>query len=345
MGCNHTDTYGKHMSVQTESRTGNRIVDLGVRYLVKYPELAALITWVAVALLFVFLNPSVMLQADVWGNIFRQTALIGPVAILVALLMIGGDFDMTVGANYALSAMFFISVVNAGFDPLIGMVATLLVGGTIGVLNGVLVTFTGIHSFIITLGGWFSIRGLLLLTFDGGVRLEGEHTVMQIFSYELGANFELMVLWLFALLAAAWYLVHRTQFGNHLYAVGSDREAARARGIRVTRTRIIAFTLTGATVSFAAMMHVARFGSARPVLQVELPLVAIAAAVLGGCALFGGRGSPLAGFLGALTFGTFFTGLIAAGATTAWYEFFVGVVLVGAVIFNRYIDTLREELR
>jgi ribose/xylose/arabinose/galactoside ABC-type transport system permease subunit len=212
-------------------------------------------------------------------------------------------------------------------------------------MNGLLVTITGIHSFIITLGGWFSIRGALLLVFSGSARLEGEAPIMEIFSYEFGANFESVILWMFLILIGALYLVHRTSYGNHLYAVGSDRDSARARGIRVTRTRIIAFMLTGMAASFASLMHVARFESARPVLQMELPLVAIAAAVLGGCALFGGRGSPNAGFFGALTFGTFQAGLIAAGASTSWYEFFVGVVLVGAVIFNRYITRLREEKR
>ena len=333
------------MSVETKSTAADRITSPIIKYLIRYPVLAAILTWVGVTLLFIALNPSVMTRAGIWGNIFRQTALIGPVAIMVAVLMIGGDFDMTVGANYALSAMFFIWFVNQGIDPLIGIIVTLGLGGLVGLMNGAMVTFTGIHSFIITLGGWFSIRGALLLIFSGSERLQGDAAIMQIFSYEFGANFEAMVLWMFLLLLGAVYLVHRTAYGNHLYAVGSDRDAARARGIRVTRTRIIAFVLTGMAASFAALMHVARFGSARPVLQTELPLVAIAAAVLGGCALFGGRGSPNAGFFGALTFGTFAAGLIAAGASTSWYQFFVGIVLVGAVVFNRYVDRLRQEKR
>ena len=280
-----------------------------------------------------------------WGNIFRQTALIGPVAIMVATLMIGGDFDMTVGANYAMSAMFFILLVNQGLEPVLSFLATLALGGAVGLLNGVMVTYTGIHSFIITLGGWFSIRGILLLLFSGSARLESDIAFMEIFSYEIISNFEASVIWMFVILGAALYLVHQTTYGNHLFAVGSDRDAARARGIRVTRTRIIAFMLTGMAAAFAALLHVARFGSARPVLQTELPLVAIAASVLGGCALFGGRGSPNAGFFGALTFGTFGAGLVAAGASSAWYQFFVGVVLVGAVVFNRYVERLRQQSR
>lgn len=329
-----------------ESKTAvDRIRAPIIKYLIEYPALVAVLTWLIVTAIFVFLNPSTMLQANIWGNIFRQTALIGPAAIMVATLMIGGDFDMTIGANYAMSAMFFITIVNSGIPPSIGILATLALGGVVGVMNGALVTFTGIHSFIITLGGWFSIRGLLLLLFSGSARLESEAAIMQIFSYDFGANFEAIILWMFLILGGALYLVHRTTYGNHLYAVGSDRDAARARGIRVTRTRIIAFVLTGMAAAFAALMHVARFGSARPVLQTELPLIAIAASVLGGCALFGGRGSPYAGFLGALTFGTFGAGLIAAGASSAWYQFFVGVVLVVAVIFNRYVDKIRTEER
>lgn len=333
------------MGAETQSAVTDRISAPMIKYLIEYPVLVAILTWFGVTALFVFLNPSVMLQPNIWGNIFRQTALIGPVAILVAVLMIGGDFDMTVGANYAMSAMAFILIINQGIPPSVAMLVTLVLGGAIGLLNGVLVTTTGIHSFIITLGGWFSIRGALLLLFSGSARLESDVALLQIFSYEFGAGFESLILWMFLILLGALYLVHRTAYGNHLYAVGSDKDAARARGIRVTRTRIIAFVLTGMAASFAALMHVSRFGSARPVLQVELPLVAIAAAVLGGCALFGGRGSPNAGFFGALTFGTFQAGLVAAGASSSWYQFFVGIVLVGAVIFNRYVDRLRQKKR
>ena len=329
-----------------ESRTAvDRVRSPILGYLIEYPALVAVLTWLIVTALFVFIAPETMLQPDIWGNIFRQTALIGPAAIMVATLMIGGDFDMTIGANYAMSAMFFITIVNSGIPPSVGILATLALGGLVGLMNGVLVTSTGIHSFIITLGGWFSIRGLLLLVFSGSARLEAEAGILEFFSYDFGSNFEAIILWMFLILAGALYLVHRTTFGNHLYAVGSDRDAARARGIRVTRVRIIAFVLTGAAAAFASMMHVARFGSARPVLQTELPLLAIAASVLGGCALFGGRGSPYAGFLGALTFGTFGAGLIAAGASSAWYQFFVGIVLVLAVIFNRYVERMRAEER
>lgn len=333
------------MGVETETTAVDRIKTPMMEYLIDHPVLVAILTWLGVTGLFLILNPSVMSRPNIWGNIFRQTALIGPVAIMVAVLMIGGDFDMTVGANYAMSAMFFILLVNQGLEPILSFLVTLGLGAAVGLLNGVLVTYTGIHSFIITLGGWFSIRGALLLLFSGSARLEGDVAFMQAFSYDLGSNFEASVIWMFIILAAALYLVHQTTYGNHLYAVGSDRDAARARGIKVTRTRIIAFMLTGMAASFAALMHVARFGSARPVLQTELPLVAIAASVLGGCALFGGRGSPNAGFFGALTFGTFGAGLVAAGASSAWFQFFVGVVLVAAVIFNRYVDRLRQKSR
>jgi len=333
------------MSVETSPTGVDRITDPILNALIERPFLVAVLTWLGVTALFFVLNPSVMSRPSIWGNVFRETALIGPVAIMVAVLMIGGDFDMTVGANYALSAMFFITIINQGVPPAVAILVTLALGGTVGLMNGALVTFTGIHSFIITLGGWFSIRGVLLLVYSGSASLESEAGILRIFSYEFGANFEALVLWMFLILIGALYLVHRTSYGNHLFAVGSDRDAARARGIRVTRTRIIAFVLTGMAASFASLMHVARFGSARPVLQTELPLVAIAASVLGGCALFGGRGSPNAGFFGALTFGTFGAGLIAAGASSAWYQFFVGIVLVGAVVFNRYVNKLRKDKR
>ncbi len=315
-----------------------RRIDQTKRILGRNPELAAVITFVAVTALFFFLAPGTMSRLSLWGDIFRQTAVIGIVAILVSMLMIAGDFDMTVGANYALSAMIFIWVINAGLNPLLAAGVSLLFGLSIGFVNGFLVTYTGIHSFIITLGGLFALRGTVLLVSGGTyVTLNSEPASLAIFNLELGAQFSIAVVWLFVVLGLIGYLTHRHPFGNHLYAVGNDRDTARGRGIRVTRTRIIGFMMTAAAASFAGVLVAARFGSVQASLGEGMELVAIASAVLGGCALFGGEGSPLAGFLGALTFGVFQVGLTAVGAETAWFRFFVGVILIVAVIINRQI--------
>jgi simple sugar transport system permease protein len=311
------------------------------RLLSRNPELAAVITFVVVTGFFVFLAPNTMSRPAIWGDIFRQTALIGTVAILVSMLMIAGDFDMTVGANYAFSAMIFIWVINAGFDPLLAAGTALAFGLLVGLVNGVLVTFTGIHSFIITLGGLFALRGSLLLASGGTyVTLNREPASLALFNAELGAQFSVAVIWLFVVLGLVGYITHRHPFGNHLYAVGNDRDTARGRGIHVTRTRIIGFMLTAAAASFAGILVASRFGSVQASLGEGMELVAIASAVLGGCALFGGEGSPLAGFLGALTFGVFQVGLTAIGAETFWYQTFVGVILIVAVILNRQIRRL-----
>jgi len=324
--------------VRMGTTVATRRIDQTKRILSRNPELAAVITFFAVTAFFVLLAPGTMSKLSIWGDIFRQTAVIGTVAILVSMLMIAGDFDMTVGANYAFSAMIFIWGINAGLNPLIAAAITLLFGLGIGFVNGVLVTFTGIHSFIITLGGMFALRGVVLLASGGTyVTLNNEPALLAIFNFELGAQFSIAVVWLFVVLGLIGYVTHRHPFGNHLYAVGNDRDTARGRGIRVTRTRIIAFMMTAAAASFAGILIASRFGSVQASLGENMPLVAIAAAVLGGCALFGGEGSPLAGFLGALTFGVFQVGLTAIGAETFWFRTFVGIILIVAVILNRQI--------
>jgi simple sugar transport system permease protein len=316
----------------------SRRIDQTKRILGRNPELAAVITFVAVTAFFFALAPDTMSRPSIWGDIFRQTALIGIVAILVSMLMIAGDFDMPVGANYAFSAMIFIWVMNAGFNPLLAAAAALAFGLTVGLVNGVLVTYTGIHSFIITLGGLFALRGMVLLASGGTyVTLDAEPALLAVFNLELGSQFSIAVVWLFVVLGVIGYITHRHPFGNHLYAVGNDRDTARGRGIRVTRTRIIAFMMTAAAASFAGILVASRFGSVQASLGESMELVAIASAVLGGCALFGGEGSPLAGFLGALTFGVFQVGLTAIGAETFWYQTFVGLILIVAVILNRQI--------
>jgi len=320
---------------------GSRRIDQTKRILGRNPELAAVITFLAVTAFFFTVAPDTMSRLSIWGDIFRQTALIGIVAILVSMLMIAGDFDMTVGANYAFSAMVFIWVVNAGFNPVLAAVAALAFGLGVGLVNGILVTYTGIHSFIITLGGLFALRGTLLLASGGTyVTLTREPALLGVFNAELGAQFSVAVVWSLLVLGIIGFITHRHPFGNHLYAVGNDRDTARGRGIRVTRTRIIGFMMTAAAASFAGVLVAARFGSVQASLGEGMELVAIASAVLGGCALFGGEGSPLAGFLGALTFGVFQVGLTAIGAETAWYQTFIGVILLLAVILNREIRGL-----
>jgi simple sugar transport system permease protein len=316
----------------------SRKIDQTKRILGRNPEFAAVITFVVVTAFFFALAPDTMSRPSIWGDIFRQTALIGIVAILVSMLMIAGDFDMTVGANYAFSAMIFIWVMNAGLNPLLAAAAALAFGLTVGLVNGVLVTHTGIHSFIITLGGLFALRGMVLLASGGTyVTLDTEPALLAVFNLELGSQFSIAVVWLFVVLGVIGYLTHRHPFGNHLYVVGNDRDTARGLGIRVTRTRIIAFMMTAVAASFAGILVASRFGSVQASLGESMELVAIASAVLGGCALFGGEGSPLAGFLGALTFGVFQVGLTAIGAETFWYQTFVGLILIVAVILNRQI--------
>ncbi len=269
------------------------------------------------------------------GGALSTSAEVGFIAIGVTMLMIGGEFDLSVGQSFVAAAMTFAAL----FQPL-GIAPALLIsvalGAGIGFLNGLITLAFGIPSFITTLGTYYGIAGVVLMITGGSpVSIAVVPRSFHLFSGGIaGSQVQWQVVWWFGFAAIAAFVLHKSAFGNHVFAVGGSRQAAGNTGVRVNWTKMALFMICGATAAFSGVVLFALYGDVEASAGSGLQLQAIAAAVIGGTALFGGVGTIYGGVLGSFFLGVIDTGLVLSGASTTYYEFFVGIVLIGAVVLQ-----------
>ena len=269
------------------------------------------------------------------GGALSTSAEVGFIAIGVTMLMIGGEFDLSVGQTFVGAAMTFAAL----FQPL-GIAPAVLIsialGAGLGFLNGFITLAFGIPSFITTLGTYYGIAGVILMITGGSpVSITAVPRSFHIFSGGIaGSQVQWQVVWWVGFAGIAAFVLHKTAFGNHVFAVGGSRQAAANTGVRVNWTKMALFMICGASAAFSGVVLFALYGDVEASAGSGLQLQAIAAAVIGGTALFGGVGTIYGGVLGSFFLGVIDTGLVLSGASTTYYEFFVGIVLIGAVVLQ-----------
>jgi len=289
------------------------------------------------------------------ASILNRAAPLGILAVAVALLMIGGEFDLSVGSLIGFSGMTIMVLVfptdggGFGWSLWPAMVLALLIAVASGIFNGTLVMTTKLPSFIITLATLFIFRGLTIaLTryFTDRTQLGHLDTVSgyglanTLFSQKitiLGASYSVSILWWIALTVLATWVLLRTRSGNWIFGSGGDADAARNQGVPVSRTKIALFVATAMAAWLVAVIQVVEFKSADTLRGTLQEFYAIIAVVIGGTLLTGGYGSAVGAFLGALIFAMVQQGIVITGVNGDWFRVFVGVVLVVAVVFNQYV--------
>jgi simple sugar transport system permease protein len=279
-------------------------------------------------------------------------------AVPVALLMIAGEFDLSIGSTTGACGMTIaILSVTYGLNLWVAIAAALVLAIVIGLLNGYLVTRTGLPSFIITLGTAYILLGtttgltalLTGLTEVGGVNsTAGYSSASVIFASKVtigGAAFPVDILWAVIIVAVATWVLLGTSFGNWTFGVGGDANAARNVGVPVVRVKIILFISTAVCSWLLAAIQVLTFTSSQVLLGQNNEFTAIVAAVIGGVLLTGGYGSAIGAMFGALAFGIVEQGIVFAGANANWYFTFIGAILLLAVLLNTYVRKLAMEKR
>lgn len=268
--------------------------------------------------------------------LLKTVPVLGVLALGVGVLMIAGEFDLSVGANYTFSAVVLAKLVTEqSLNPFAATLIALAVGTGIGIVNGLVTLRFAIPSFIVTLGAMLFWQGAVLAVHGASsVRLEQSQAFRDLLAGRIGP-LEAPFLWLLALAAVVWVLVHRHLLGNRIYAVGGNVNSARAVGIDPAKVKMFAFAFAGACAAFAGILAAARVGSIQPGQGSGLELQAIAACVIGGLALSGGRGTVLGLTLGAALMITIQDILLLVRAPGFYLDLFVGVLIVGAAIFNR----------
>lgn len=272
---------------------------------------------------------------------------IGILAIGVALLMISGEFDLSVGSLIGFSSMSLsLLTVEANLTMPAASLLTLLMVIFIGYCNGMIVVKSGLPSFIITLGSLFMIRGFTIAvskiiigrTQIGGIEESKGFSVMAtIFSNSLtisGTDFPISIFWWMLFGVLGYFLLKHTQLGNWIFATGASQESAKLMGIPVKKVKISLFMLTAFCSWFIAVTQVTTFGGADVLRGEQKEFIAIIAAVIGGTLLTGGYGSIIGAMIGALIFGIVKQGIIFAGVDADWFQVFMGVMLVSAVLVN-----------
>jgi simple sugar transport system permease protein len=320
-----------------------------VRRLLVTPELGALIGAVVVFLFFASLS-DVFRSVSGVANWLDPASTLGIMAVAVALLMIGGHFDLSAGvqtgtagiANGLLTTYYGLNIYVAAVVSLVLMLA-------IGFLNGLLVVRTKLPSFIITLGMFLALQGLNLgvtklvtntVQVNNYDEVPGYGLLHAIFASTVtisGTPFQIAILWwvLFTVLGT-WSLL-RTRFGNWIFASGGDPGASTNIGVPVARTTLTLFMLTSAAAWFVGITQITRLTSIQAQAGFGQELIYIVAAVIGGCLLTGGYGSVIGASLGALIFGMTSQGIVYAGWDSDWFKFFLGAMLLLAVLANLYV--------
>lgn len=312
------------------------VIGEAVRRLMLRPEATSLAAVVILFVVFTVLSPDLFPNKLTYISFMSVAAELGIVSIGVTLLMIGGHFDLSVGAVLGLcSYVCVVGMRDFGLPPILAALLAVAVGAALGAVNGGLVVRFRIHSFVVTLGTMLIWRGVVIaLTGGFPVMVPIPPGFKDIMSGPLLDGFKMSMLWFFGIGALGTFLLTRTRFGNWIQARGQNEQAARNLGVPVDRVTIILFMLTSALAAVTGVIQVARFSSVDALRGEGIELQAVAVTVIGGTLLSGGYGSVIGTMLGAITFGMIQVGLVLAGAPGHFFRTLTGVIVVGAVILN-----------
>ena len=318
----------------------------GFSRLIRRPELASLLGAVGIFALFMAVAPAFR-SLEAFSTVLYASSTLGIVALAVGLLMIGNEFDLSSGVAVT-SAALVATMLNYNFhlNSWVGVVLSLVTALAIGALNGVLVTRTKIDSFLITLAAFLMLQGLnLAITklVTGQVAtptiadMEGFPSARVVFAgtVHVGSlSIRATVLWWLLFVALASWVLYKTRWGNWIFAVGGDDDSARAVGVPVRRVKVALFMFVGFAAWFVGMHTLFAFDSIQAGQGIGNEFLYIIAAVIGGCSMTGGRGTAVGTAIGALIFGMTNQGIVYAGWNPDWFKFFLGAMLLFAVLTN-----------
>ncbi len=362
------------------ARADERVREISrLRRLLRRPELGAVAGTILIFLFFgLVAGDSGMFSARGITNFLEVSALLGILAVAAALLMIGGEFDLSIGSMIGFAGVVIaIPATVLGWPIWACIMLAFATALLVGYVNGLIVVRTGLPSFIVTLAVLFILRGLtigLTRLITGRTQVSGLKPLMEgdwlasLFHGHLGEGLfvwlaeigfidkrldglpvvpgiPMAVVWWLVVGAAATWLLLRTRFGNWIFAVGGDAVAARNVGVPAARVKILLFMGTACAATLFATIQVLDAGSADSLRGLLKEFEAIIAVVIGGTLLTGGYGSAIGAMFGALIFGTVKQGIFYTGVNTDWFKVFMGVMMLVAVVFNNFIRKKATESR
>ena len=271
-------------------------------------------------------------------NIAQAVSINAVVASGMTVVILTAGIDLSVGSIVAASGVATVLLLNGGVPTAIAALVAILVGAFIGLINGAIIAYLALPAFIVTLGALTYTRGIAYSMHGGPVQIAGKSGIESIGNGSMGGIpmpvfIMIFVYWLF------WFLLERTKFGRHVYAVGGNPQAARLSGINVKKVLMSVYVISGITAGLAGLMFASRVRSGQVTAGVGYELDAITAVILGGTSLFGGRGRIFGTLIGALLIGVLSNGLVLLGVPIYTQLMIKGAVIILAVA----IDTLRSK--
>ena len=315
-----------------------------MRRLIARPEFGPLVLLVVELVVFTAINPDFLSLQNI-SNTLAFTVELGLIALAMTLLMTSGEFDLSVGSLFGFSPVLMWTLFNAGLTSLeVGFVVALAVAALIGLVNGLFVTRLKIPSFLVTLGMLLVVRGTALFITDGfpqrtwnasdewlAQALVGE---FYIGTFRVYAS----LFWFVAAAIVLGYVLTQTKGGNWIQASGGNALAARARGVNVTRTKIILFMLSATMAAFAGIISSIRTSAANPNSGTGYELEVIAMVVIGGTALTGGRGTIIGTVLGIFILRVMRNGIVLIGVPGLAYNIFIGAIILGMMALHSWLE-------
>jgi simple sugar transport system permease protein len=320
-----------------------------LRYRLSYfPEAVALISFVLLFVFFSFAAPNFLTPLSI-GNILTFGSILGIVTIGVAMLMISGEFDLSVGSNFAMASYVVALLLIAGWPVWLAILLAILASSLLGLVNGLIVTRTGIPSFIATLGTMLAYRGVVRAIGQGDFATYRGEPIPLFRSlngtfiplndlFNTQDSFRMSLVWFVLLSVVFSFLLMRTRYGNWVFAAGGAPEAAAAQGVNVTQVKLINFTLVGFLVALASVLQFAHRLSVDPLRGDGMELVAVAACVIGGVRLTGGYGTIFGAILGTLLLQMLDQGLVLMHIPIQIFQATAGIIIILSVISNTFLS-------
>ncbi len=310
-------------------------------------ELSILLVLVAVVVLATSKNESFLFSSDGWRNFLLNPSILVLLAVGQGVVIITRNVDLSVGSVMALTAYLTgrLFIEQPGIPVVAVIAACLLLGAVLGLVNGALVAYGNVPALVITLGTLYVYRGIML-TWAGSDRINAGDMPREFLSLGTRTYLGVPLLTIVAVvvLAAVGYYLYTARGGRELYAIGSDPAAAVLYGLPVRRRILAAFVLSGALAGLAGALYTARYGTVSSNVGSGIELQAVAAAVIGGIAIFGGSGTVWGAAIGAFLLVTINRALPSLGIEDFWQRAVVGALILGAIVLDRVL-ALRQSRR
>jgi ribose transport system permease protein len=314
---------------------GRSPVSRALRPLLLNPQLGLPLVTLALAVYLGFANEFFLTERNLW-NITQAIAIVGIAAAFATIVLISGGIDLSPVVIFIMAGIVCQALLADGWAAGPAIVVAVAAGGAIGLLNGLLISVGNLNPLIVTLGVNFLFTGLAFVITDGDALVVESETLRDLGTSNLIGNVPTITVVMLAAFALAFLILRFTRFGIHVFAIGGDSAAARLSGVPVLRVRTLVYVLAGLSAGVAGVMLAAASGSVAPFQgagQNDL-LTILAAVIIGGTALEGGRGTVIGTLVGLLLLGIISNGLVLENISSFWQPVIIGTILILALVLN-----------